>query len=112
MATTQTPDPSATPATSATMPPTNSPTLNAAPAPTAPPAAPAPVSAADWPLRVVVGLLCLGAMAGLALGTVYLSHRSPRWNDALGAGWTAIGVMVAAVGVGLTVPAAVKRTRR
>ncbi|MEU0632432.1 hypothetical protein [Streptomyces sp. NPDC005989] len=106
MATTQNPDPSATPAT---MPPTNSPTPNAAPAPTAPPAAPAPVSAADWPLRVFVGLLCLGAMA---LGTVYLSYRSPRWNDALGAGGTAIGVMVAAVGVGLAVPAAVKWTRR
>ncbi|CAO0828444.1 hypothetical protein ABT309_38320 [Streptomyces microflavus] len=78
-------------------------------APAAPPAAPAPAVHQDWPVRIVVALISLLIAAGLVLGSVYLSYQSPRWSNAIMAGWTAAGAIVA---IGSFVVMALRRSRR
>ncbi|MFJ3438875.1 hypothetical protein ACIPMU_35725 [Streptomyces cyaneofuscatus] len=78
-------------------------------APAAPPAAPAPAVHQDWPVRIVVALISLLIAAGLVLVSVYLGYRSPRWSDAITAGWAAVAAIVA---LGSLLMVALKRTRR
>ncbi|MEU6632139.1 hypothetical protein ABZ905_28270 [Streptomyces parvus] len=78
-------------------------------APAAPPTAPAPAAHQDWPVRIVVALISLLIAAGLVLGSVYLAYQSPRWSNAIVAGWTAVAAMVA---LGSLLLMALKRGRR
>ncbi|MEV7253487.1 hypothetical protein [Streptomyces cyaneofuscatus] len=78
-------------------------------APAAPPAAPAPAVHQDWPVRIVVALISLLIAAGLVLVSVYLGYRSPRWSNAIMAGWAAVGGIVA---LGSLLLVVLKRGRR
>ncbi|UZI33473.1 hypothetical protein [Streptomyces sp. VB1] len=60
-------------------------------------------------MRIVVALISLLIAAGLVLGSVYLGYQSPRWSDAITAGWTAVAAIV---GLGSLLLVALKRTRR
>ncbi|MFE9241732.1 hypothetical protein [Streptomyces sp. NPDC007007] len=78
-------------------------------APAVPPAAPASAVHQDWPVRIVVALISLLIAAGLVLVSVYLGYQSPRWSDALTAGWAALGALVA---LGSLLLVVLKRARR